>query len=269
VDNTVFGEKYNQVLPVLSSSKFVQLIEDGYDSLTLLCLHVKWSNDCVRTVEALNAVAPTLPYVRFVTMQADHFEFVPLIQKLDDVYLKEYYHNQHNQHNPTNKEHQINAFPTFLLIRGNPRAPTQWTVLEKWSGHLRTSERINQAVVRHLSEPLDVDTHRVREEARAQREKDSGEHDDEEEEALEGEGEGEEEELQWIWNSDQMGGSMLLGNYGKSVEFVETNNANDPSEAQWQWGWKNNQYNYDPSVTFKNFDPVSNESIEQWWKTGG
>ena len=151
VDNTVFGEKYNQVLPVVSSSKFAQLIEDGYDSLTLLCLHVKWSSDCVRTVETLNAVAPTLPYVRFVTMQADHFEFVPLIQKLDDVYLKEYHQNHPNHPNhPNHKEHQINAFPTFLLIRGNTRAPTQWTVLEKWSGHLRTSERINQAVLRHL-----------------------------------------------------------------------------------------------------------------------
>ena len=33
--------------------------------------------------------------------------------------------------------------------------------------------------------------------------------------------------------------------------------------------WRNNKYNYDPSIDFKDLDEISNDALENWWRTGG
>lgn len=254
-DNTVFGEKYNEVVSVDTKEEFATVVCDGFASLTLLCLHVKWSNDCVRVIQALEAVAPTLPFVRFVTIRADHFELASVMEKLESSSgdWKE------------KKKNKVKKFPTFILLRGKPKTDT-WEELARWEGHARASERINATVAEHFLDPVDVDNHVLREEARVLREKESGDYDSDEEEEDDGT---EGMEMQWIWNTDQMGGNMVLTNYGMSVEFLAENTQNDPLEVVWQWAWKNNKYQYDATAKWQDFDEVATEKLEEHWTSGG
>ena len=145
----------------------------------------------------------------------------------------------------------------------------EWNELSRWEGHLRSSERINTAVDLHFQDPSDVDQMHLREAARINREKELGNYDEDEEENINNANNDTSEELQWIWNTEEIGSSMVLGNYGMSIEFIEEKNGGDPSDVVWQYGWKNNQYTYDPTAEWVNFDATTNSKLEEHWVSSG
>ena len=79
-DNTVFGETYNEVINVQSQEHLAKLLAESQDAsgelggpmLTVLCFYVDWSPASLKQEMAIRDAAPSIPFVRFLAIKADH-----------------------------------------------------------------------------------------------------------------------------------------------------------------------------------------------------
>ena len=273
-DNSVFGERYNEVISVDSMVEYRDLINDGFDgALTLVCLHVRWSSPCVRAMRDLEQIAPSIPFVRILSVRADNFEFSSIVEEFSQVKTgsagktRTEYNGDSKQ--PDSKEDEdeaedeeseggitIKTFPTWILTQG-PR-----TELGRIKGHVRAGERLN-ALIKNASTSEHLKVHRKREKAQlcslglggAGKDGDDTDDANEEMQSL----------LQWIWDFDNCGPSLLVENYGYSCTFSAQAEADDPTRVKWEWALTKagKSVTYDPSLDWKELTSPAAEALEE------
>ena len=224
-DNTVFGESHNEVVNVGSSEELSELLAESEDPsgdlggpmLTVLCFYVDWSEVSLKQEAAIRDAAPSVPFVRFLAVRADH--------AMKDVVRRVY---------------GVTDFPTWLLMRGQTEVgggigsggdasnSTSRVVVASDDGGEGNEpgpnvgfERLKELIDHHVTESdraAYATRKMIAEESRRARGADD--------EAL--------EELEWIWDSEMAGMSMNFG--AKCMEAVLPRiDIGESKEVRWEY----------------------------------
>ena len=110
-DNTVFGQKYNEMVEITSEEDFETNLEtqvvDGQTvfnpngDLSVACFHVLWKKKCVKAMTYVTELASTYPACTFLNVRADSLELQSMAQTMG-----------------------ITNFPTFIVYRNGEKVDT-------------------------------------------------------------------------------------------------------------------------------------------------
>ena len=81
-DNTVFGERYNEVLRVYDAEDLEGKLRDSADGalvqggpmLTLIGFYVSWAAGSLKAEKDIEGLAPSIPFVKFLSVRADQYD---------------------------------------------------------------------------------------------------------------------------------------------------------------------------------------------------
>jgi hypothetical protein len=237
-DNTVFGENYLQMREVTS-------VDDGEHSwelevkggdetdapeggwLVVAVFHTLWSAGCIKVLPSVTELVPMYQNMcNFVSVKADCQGMVGISKSLNVV-----------------------EFPTFIIFRGGKE-------IERLCGHERVVEKLVRCLGALVTEKDKAAHAKQRHRLRLQKALEQGLDKVPEEEENEERG-----QLDWTFDPEQCGESMLIENSGMLATLTEEQEKDD---TQWEYC----QERHGGRQKWTPFPPKANHMIEKCYKDG-
>lgn len=235
-DNTVFGENYLQMREVTSVDEGEHSWElevkggDETDApeggwLVVAVFHTLWSAGCIKVLPSVTELVPMYQnMVNFVSVKADCQGMVGVSKSLNIV-----------------------EFPTFILFRGGKE-------IERLTGHERVVEKLVRTLGTLVTEKDKAAHAKHRHRLRLQKALEMGMDKIPDEEEKEERG-----QLDWTFDPEQCGESMLIENSGMLCTLAEEQEKDD---TQWEYTTSRRSKKWTP------FAPKVNHMLEKCYKDG-